>query len=177
MTHPLQHFRNAVAQMERPRILLTGAKPWEGSAVFDYSQYAPHGDWIGTDIEAGPGVAIVADLQRINETGEQFDAIFSPSTLEHIERPWVAMWSMAQVLKPGGIICIHTHQTYPVHGYPQDYFRFSTNAMRTLCFDAGLEVIECEYDNPAVIVPPPGITGWNCVAEAWLNVNTCARKK
>jgi len=177
MKHPLQYFRELTAQMDRPRILLTGAKVWPGSINPDHSQHAPNGEWIGTDIEGGEGVSIVSDLQTIHETGEQFDAAFSPATLEHIERPWVAMWSMTQVVRPGGVVYVHTHQTFPVHGYPSDYFRFSTSAMRTLCFDAGLDVLACEYDNPCTIVPPPGLAGWNYVAEAWLNVNTCAIRK
>lgn len=177
---PLEAFKLKLAErqgQDRQSVLLTGAKVWEGSVNPDHSQHYPSADWIGTDIEGGNGVDIVADLQRIDECGRTFDAVFSPATLEHIERPWVAVIAMGRVLKPGGVLFIHTHQTFPLHGYPFDFFRFSTSALRTLCFDAGLEVVEAGYDNPCTIVPPSSVAVWNRHAESYLNVSVCAVKQ
>lgn len=175
---PLDEFKSRVSVMPgKPSVLLTGAKVWDGSHNPDHSLHAPNANWVGTDIEDGDTVGIVADLQRIHEvTDQKFDAIFSPATLEHIERPWVAMYAMSQVLRSGGVLFLHTHQTFPLHGYPHDYFRFSTAALRTLCFDAGLNVVSCEYDNPCSITPPPSVQVWNPVAESFLNVTVCAVK-
>lgn len=175
---PLDEFKKRVNGMPgNPTVLLTGAKEWADSFNPEHANHSPNATWIGTDIEAGKGVEIVADLQRIHEvTDRRFDAVFSPATLEHIERPWVAMHSMGQVLKPGGIFYLHTHQTFPIHGYPSDYFRFSTEALRTMCFDSGLDVVSCEYDSPCTITPSPSIPVWNTVAESFLNVTVCAVK-
>ena len=173
---PIEQFKKRMAAVERPRILYTGAKVWPGSVNNDHSVHAPHGEWISTDIE-GPGVDIVGDLQRIHEvTDERFDAIFSPATLEHIERPWCAVTSMGMALNPGGLLFIHTHQTFPLHGYPHDYFRFSTEALKTLCYDAGLATIASGYDHPCQIIPPASVTVWNAGAECYLNVNILAEK-
>lgn len=175
---PLDRFKIQMANVTPCRILLTGAKVWEGSVNPDHSAHVAHAEWIGTDIEAGGGVAIVSDLCRIHEaTDERFDAVFSPATLEHIERPWVAMHAIGQVLKPGGTLYLHTHQTFPLHGYPSDHFRFSTEALRTMCYDSGLAVLDAGYDNPCTITPPPGVAVWNTVAESYLNVTICAVKE
>ena len=175
---PLAEFKTRLANVTPCRILYTGAKVWPGSVNLDHSLHAPHAEWIGTDIEAGAGVHIVSDLSRIDQvTDLRFNAVFSRATLEHIERPWCSMIAMANVLKAGGVLFVHTHQTFPIHGYPSDYFRFSTQALRTMCFDAGLEVIAAGYDNPCVITPPKSVTVWNLAAEAYLNVTICAVKK
>lgn len=174
--NPLSEFKSRVGNMEgKPSVLLTGAKPWEGSQHPDHSLKVPNAEWIGTDIEPGEGVDIVADLQRIHEvTDRRFDAVFSPATLEHIERPWVAIHAMREVLKPGGVLYLQTHQTFPLHGYPNDYFRFSIEALKTMCFDSRLEVVASGYDGPCVITPTPAIPVWNPAAESFLNVTVCA---
>ncbi len=174
---PLDWWKRLLSNVTPCRVLLTGAKVWPGSVNPDHSAHLPHAEWIGTDIEAGPGVSIVGDLQKIDEViTERYEGVFSPATLEHIERPWRAMIAMGRVLKPGGVLYLHTHQTFPLHGYPHDYYRFSQQALRTMCSDAGLDVVETGYDNPCTIVPPPSMAVWNTVAESFLNVTVCARK-
>ena len=37
-----------------------------------------------------------------------------------------------KALKVGGLIYIQTHQSFPLHGYPHDYFRFSREALASL---------------------------------------------
>lgn len=176
---PLDEFKRRMATVGSPQVLLTGAKAWDGSQCPDHTRHVPHGEWIRSDIEGGEGVDFVADLQTIDQTwgGRLFDAIFSPATLEHIERPWVAMIAMGRILSPGGVLYLHTHQTFPLHGYPSDYFRFSEQAIRTMCFDAGLDVVACGYDSPCTITPPPSVEVWNTIAESYLNVTVCAVKK
>lgn len=174
---PLDTFRHLMQALPKPVILATGTHRWAGSPIEDHSVHAPHGHWLGTDIDGGPGVDIVCDLQRLHErTKKKFHGVFSPSTLEHIERPWTAVYAMAQVLHPGGVLFIQTHQTFPLHGYPHDYFRFSKEALHTMVWDAGLTTIASGYDYPCVITPPTAITRWNNQAAAFLNVAICAQK-
>lgn len=176
-TSPLNVWKTHIeANSPQGRILLTGAHVWEGSVNPDHAKHARHAQWITTDIE-GSDVDIRADLHVIDQHVGELDGIFSPATLEHIERPWVAMIAMGRALKPGGALFLHTHQTFPLHGYPHDYYRFSTEALKSLCFDAGLEVVSAGYDNACSIVPPASVEVWNDIAESYLNVNVCAVKK
>lgn len=175
---PLEIWVSKLADHHKPRILLTGAKQWDGSPPSNHRQFCPHAEWIGTDIEPGRGVHIVADLQSIDRViDEKFDAIFSPATLEHIERPWTAMYAMTNLLKRHGLLYLHTHQTFPLHGYPSDFFRFSKEALKTLAHDAGLETIKAGYDGECKIVPPPECKIWNDAAPCFLNVTICAEKR
>jgi SAM-dependent methyltransferase len=174
----LNVWRQLMSEKTDPTILWTGAKPWEGSPTMNYSEHCPNGTWIGTDIEDGDGVSIVSDLENIDEaTKDKFDGIFCPATLEHVKRPWVAMQSMFNCLKEGGLLFLDTHQAFPLHGYPHDYFRFSTEALKSMAIDSGFRVLLSEYQFPCSIVPPPEVTRWNTAAESYLNVNLCASRE
>jgi hypothetical protein len=76
---------------------------------------------------------------------------------EHLERPWIAAKEVARVLAPGGFCHVATHQTFPLHGYPRDYFRFSTDALALIFADAGLEVLAVGYEFRTKIIVPPEI--------------------
>lgn len=157
-------------------VLLCGAKVWDDSYQADHRKHCERATWTTTDIFPGDEVNIVGDLQSLWQTCDlKFDGIFCPAVLEHIERPWTAVHSMAQMLKPWGVLYIHTHQTFPLHGYPNDYFRFSEHALKLMCVDSGLEVLSAGYDSPCTITPA-SCPVWNPVAEAFLNVTICARK-
>jgi SAM-dependent methyltransferase len=176
----LNEWKIRMAIMESPVILLCGAKVWEGSVNPNNTLHAPNGRWATTDIFEGDGVDIVMDLQYVDQQKPEcigyFDGIFCPSVLEHVPRPWLAVKSMADMLKPNGSIFIQTHQTFPLHGYPHDYFRFSTEALQIMCEDAGLTVRASGYDFPCTITPPTENTVWNTIAESYLNVVICASK-
>ena len=95
-------------------------------------------------------------------------------------RPWAATPELARVLRPGGVIYVETHQTFPIHGYPSDYWRFTREALELLALDAGLEVIGTAYKYPATIVPASDINferGWNASAPAFLNVELLAVRR
>lgn len=176
---PLDQWKLSIAQMERrPRILECGSKTWEGTVNLGSGKgHWQNAEWITTDLEAGDGVQIVGDLETLWETqAGQFDAIYCASVLEHIRRPWKAVASMAEILRPGGVLFISTHQTFPLHGYPLDYFRFSHHALESLCEDAGLKTLASGYSIPATITPGEEVSVWNTIAKAFLNVAICAQR-
>jgi hypothetical protein len=46
--------------------------------------------------------------------------------------PWKAVVEINQVLKPGGLLCIMTHQTVGMHDLPSDFWRISGDAWQSL---------------------------------------------
>lgn len=139
------------------------------------------GEWIGTDIAPGPLVSFLGDAHELSSfiPESHFDAAIITSTLEHLCRPWVVAQELAKVVKPGGSVFCATHQSFPVHNYPSDYFRFSTDALRVV-FCSPWEVVQCEYEHPAKVVPlennfPHG-RDWNFEAPAWIGVRCVARR-
>lgn len=72
--------------------------------------------WAGLDIEAGPGVDIVADA-RSWESAVRFDVVACTELLEHVER-WAECVDTAWfALKPGGFLFVTAASTgRPAHG-------------------------------------------------------------
>lgn len=170
-------FVRLLADMDRPTVLELGTLRWEETPTHHLA-WAPHCTaYVMSDVEAGPDVDVVADAHDLAPFADgSFDAVISCSVWEHLARPWIAAQALARVLRPGGIAYIATHQTFPIHGYPSDYFRFSTEALDLLFTDAGLVPLGSEYVYPCTITPPAEVTRWNLDAAAWLNVAGTYRK-
>jgi SAM-dependent methyltransferase len=115
-------------------------------------------DYVRMDIAGGPDVDVVADLHAMPaEWSNRFDAFIANAVFEHLERPWLAAKEVFRVLAPGGLFMVATHQTFPLHGYPRDFFRFSREALRLIFEDAGFIVEASEYSDRCLIVPPESI--------------------
>ena len=165
-------FREAVDRMEFPRVLELGTLRWEAALPTHHSHWVPHAsEFVMSDVEAGTDVDVVADAHTMSaEINGQFNAIIAVSVWEHLQRPWIAARELASLLKKGGHAFVCTHQTFPLHGYPHDYFRFSREALMTIFEDPGLVTVSAGYQYPVRIIPPAEVTRWNEGAEAYLNV-------
>ena len=150
-----EEFLARCRAMSQPRVLELGTKRSIPTRSTRHDDWIPHAAaYLGTDIEAGPDVDIVADVHRLTQmTGEeQFDVIISCSTFEHLKYPHLAAHELMKALKIGGVIFIQTHQTYPIHAYPYDYFRFSREALAGLFgTQMGFRVIATDYEFPLQI--------------------------
>jgi hypothetical protein len=119
---------------------------------------------VGVDVLPGDDVDMVADAHHL--AAAWFDrpdparpaGFVCRATLEHLRRPWVA-----------------AHQSFPVHGYPSDFFRFTREALGEVFHpDHGWRVVDSEYRHPCRVVPQSNAFAhakdWNFEAEAWLCV-------
>lgn len=155
-----------------------------GTRRADESTPTHHADWLPADgtlimSDAFPGldVDVVADAETMTPfESDVYDAVVCCFTLEHIPRPWRAIEAFARILRPGGELYVATHQTFPVHGYPSDYFRFTTEALALLGEDAGLIVESTDYTFPCAIQPEIDLARWNSAAPSWLIVSARYRK-
>jgi len=138
--------------LDKPRVLELGTKRSIPTRSTKHDALIQHaGQYLGTDIEAGIDVDIVADIHCLtNVTGiEQFDVIISCSTFEHLKYPHLAAHEIMKALKIGGLLFIQTHQSFPLHAYPFDYFRFSREALAGLFgTKMGFHVIATDYEFP-----------------------------
>ena len=142
-------------------------------------------DYVKTDIGQCIDVDVVSDAHKMGEVfgANSFDGVLSCSVFEHLERPWIAAESIREVLKPRGLVFIQTHQTFPIHGYPSDYYRFSKEALKSLFGPAsGFEVISSGYSYPCTISFSEGQEPLGCTTardsenHCWLNVSILSRK-
>lgn len=113
-----------------------------------------HWQYTGLDIREGPNVDVVAPPFNYPFNDNCFDVVVSGSTLEHVERPWLVVPEMARILKPGGLLAILTHWSFPLHEYPKDCFRFMPDGL-TVLFDEALCLVEYDIQ----IVSHQDITG------------------
>jgi hypothetical protein len=176
----LEHrFIARCREFDAPRVLETGAKRSIPERSTLHRDWVPHaGEFLGTDIEDGADVDIVADLHRLTSvTGtEAFDVILTTSTFEHLKYPHLAAHEIMKALKVGGTLFVHTHQSFPLHGYPSDYFRFSREALASLFGTTmGLDVVATNYDFPVHLysLREPGIQ----LMPAFLNVTLWGEKR
>lgn len=101
------------------------------------------GNWYGIDMQEGRGVDQVADIHRLaDDWGDRFTGVLCSEVLEHVKRPWVALPELSRVLRPGGWIVVTTLTAFPIHGFPDDYYRYTESGLRLLLEDAGFVDVE-----------------------------------
>ncbi len=182
-----KYFFQEAHKIKNPKILEVGTKRSnveKSTHSFNGFKGLQRSDYVMMDLEDGLDVDVVADIHALpEEWRNSFDIIIASAVFEHLERPWVAAKEMERVMKNGGLALVITHQTFPLHGYPNDYFRFSKDALRLIFEDAGFQVERAEYHGRTKIVPPEfiladksQIDGWNRVFPSYAMVTAVARK-
>lgn len=174
----LSEFLKRVAAMSAPRVLELGTLRSINSRSTMHRDFVPHAaEFLGTDLVAGADVDIVADVHRLSDSVgvESFDVIVSCSTFEHLKYPHVAAHEIMKALRRNGLLFIQTHQTFPLHAYPYDYFRFSREALAGVFgTQMGFEVLATNYEYPAAIWSHE--VADSSAHPAFLNVNLVGRK-
>jgi len=98
----------------------------------------PYYEYIGVDMEDGPGVDVVLDLTNdldiINKVlgYKKFKTIFCFSVLEHCSNPFKFCNNLQEILDQDGIIFISAPFSWRIHGYPSDYWRFTPEGIKIL---------------------------------------------
>jgi hypothetical protein len=152
--HALQsRFFAMLHQRDRGSLLEIGSRNRSGNVR--KSLLPPHMSYVGMDIAEGGNVDIVGDAHQLSEIfpAGQFDAILSMSVFEHLIMPWKVALEMNRVMKPGALALITTHQTFPMHELPWDFWRFSDRAWRGLFNEAtGFKILDTGLGERASVV-------------------------
>jgi SAM-dependent methyltransferase len=171
-------FKIALHGTDSPKVLELGTLRSNAAKATHHAAWLPPGaTHVMSDLFPGEDVDVVADAHSLAPfEDESFDALIAVSVWEHLSKPWIAAEAAARVLRPGGLLYVATHHTFPVHGYPSDYTRWTDEGLKSL-FDAPLwkdQVAGFSY--PCTIVPPSVVKIWNVAAPAFLNVDVFAIK-
>jgi SAM-dependent methyltransferase len=179
-------FWQNVAQANCQRVLEVGtlqAVPGRSTHSMASFPTVERANYVLMDVAPGADVDVVGNVHALpQEWSGRFDAFLANAVWEHLERPWIAAREVARILAPGGLFLVATHQTFPIHGYPNDFFRFSRDALRLLFEDAGLIVEACDYKNRCLIAPMPPILppqlieSWNREFPSYIHVGVAGRK-
>lgn len=88
-------------------------------------------DVVGIDMRPGPGVDVVADLEQAQDLGK-FDHVECTSVLEHAKRPWLLAANLERLMSKGATLYVTVPFNWRVHSHPDDYFRMSISAVRSV---------------------------------------------
>ena len=148
-------FRERARRLEAPRVLELGTARAIPERSTMHRDLVPHAaEFLGTDLVPGADVDIVADVHRLSAAAGEgaFDVILSFSTFEHLKYPHRAAHEVLKTLTVGGLVFVQTHQAFPLHAYPADYFRYTREALAALFGETmGFRVEATGYDYPAYL--------------------------
>lgn len=164
------------ASMPR-RVLELGTRKWGIASTHHKHLFPEATEYVMSDYLDGDDVDIVSDAHDLKEfDNASFDCVFTASTFEHIQYPWVAAEAIFRVLKSGGLLFVQTHQTFPIHGYPHDYTRWSDAGLRSLFEWVGFHVHTADMFERCTILPRPDYPVWDSNAPAYIGVACFAFK-
>lgn len=131
--------------------------------------------YTGTDMRPGPGVDVVCDAADLPGLEPPPAVLISTEMLEHAEDWQAAVRGMITALTPGGLLVLTTRGPgFPLHGYPEDHWRFTPDAMGQIMGAAGMEVLDLRADpdplSPGVFVKARKPDDWawpDAAAQAW----------
>lgn len=135
------------------RILEVGSHPRQTNNF--RTQFNDKVVYVGSDLRPGTNVDIAGDAHHLSDfVDEKFDYIFSFSTFEHFMMPWKVSLEMNKILRVGGKVFSHSHQSWPVHDEPWDYFRFSHESWKGLfSVHSGFKVMDARRGSPLSLTP------------------------
>jgi hypothetical protein len=115
----------------------------------------PGWTYTGFDIEPGPNVDVVlpspTEWNLATEHIEAFDVVVSGQTMEHTAFPWRWIKSVANLMKPGGLLWLAVPNTEVYHPYPIDCWRCWPSGMSAILVEGGLREILCFAEGPDTI--------------------------
>lgn len=125
-------------QLAEP-IVEFGSLQVEAGQPNDLRPLFPGATFIGTDLRPGPGVDRTEDLRALSFADGEVGTALCLDTLEHCADPLSAARELRRVVsRDGGTLLISSVMLMPIHGYPNDYWRFTPEGFRLLLdgFDA-----------------------------------------
>jgi SAM-dependent methyltransferase len=100
--------------------------------IADLRALFPGRPYLGLDIRPGPGVDVVADVEALPYPDASVGTVLALCTFEHVRRFWRAFEEVHRVLRPGGALLLASPFYFHVHCYPEDYWRFTPDALKFL---------------------------------------------
>lgn len=99
-------------------------------------------EYVTMDIESGPNVVLVGDIENIPTSAENFDSIVCTQVLEHVPHPVSAVQEMYRVLCAGGHVVVTVPQMNELHEEPRDFFRYTSWGIERLFTDEGFVLVK-----------------------------------
>lgn len=118
----------------------------------------PGREYIGCDMQAGPGVDRIEDMEKgLSIRNGTASVVLCMETLEHVFDVYKAMSEMTRILRDeDGILIVSSVFFFQIHSYPFDYWRFTPYCFSRLFSDFDVTLIGAQ-GNPEFPVSVFGI--------------------
>jgi cephalosporin hydroxylase/SAM-dependent methyltransferase len=103
--------------------------------------------YLGCDMQNGRGVDQIEDIHRLSFEDSSVGTFLLADTLEHVLDPIRGMKEIHRCLAENGIAIFTSVMDFPIHAYPNDYWRFTPEAFRALAEPFPIKAIF--YGGPA----------------------------
>jgi SAM-dependent methyltransferase len=122
-----------MAALELPDpVVEFGSMQVEPDQDADLRRFFAGREFVGSDFREGPGVDRVEDLRELSFADGSVGTALCFDTLEHCEDPPQACRELARVVADGGVCVVSSVMLFGIHGYPNDYFRFTPESFRSM---------------------------------------------
>jgi predicted SAM-dependent methyltransferase len=128
------------------RVLEVGSRNINGNLRPIIQIWGPS-EYVGIDIEKGPGVDIVCNAEdALAKFGKNsFDVIICTSVIEHVKDWKLIISNFKNICKPNGVIIITTCTPgFCYHEFPNDFWRYEQDDMKNIFSD--FEIVNMEED-------------------------------
>jgi SAM-dependent methyltransferase len=98
-------------------------------------------EYLGVDMRPGPGVDLVADVEKLPQADASVGTVLALSTFEHVPHFWRGFEEIRRVLRPDGALLVACPFYFHIHSYPSDYWRFTPEAFKLLLDDYPSKII------------------------------------
>jgi SAM-dependent methyltransferase len=101
-------------------------------AIANLRSLFPGKPFLGIDVRPGPGVDRVADVEALPLANGSIGTAIAMNTFEHVPRFWRGFEEIHRVLRPDGVLLVSCPFYFRIHSFPNDYWRFTPEALRVL---------------------------------------------
>jgi len=116
---------------------------WSSQGNFaDLRPCFPGRPYIGVDMRGGPGVDLVATLPVLPMAAGSVGTVVMVDTLEHVEFLRDSIEEIRRVLSDDGFLILTSVFAFPIHSYPDDFWRFTGSAFKSLLWKFSSAIVK-----------------------------------
>lgn len=123
-----------MVEVFRPQgpVVEIGSRRVQDVDYWDLRPLFPGQAYVGCDMEPGPGVDCIERIEAMTFADAYAGTVLCLNVLEHAWAFREGMDEIHRVTAPGGLVLLTTAFGFDIHGFPNDYWRFTPAALRGL---------------------------------------------